>query len=184
MVLITFHLPLLRHCVLVSRQSIILSNSLRVLFLSIETVRLPSFEELLNFPQIACSWAFSMFVLISARTCRYFQNNIQVCFSYICWKQFCKPFFDQLKTAWFYLIEKIWFQLYIQKSRYLNTNNNVWHQQRPALGWNEQDRCRQTAKVIMSGILHQKAFVSIPFTTQISSFKKMINIFCHFIYFR
>ena len=36
----------------------------------------------------------------------------------------------------------------------------------------DQDRCRQTAKVIMSGFLHQKAFVSIPFTTQISPFLK------------
>ena len=48
----------------------------------------------------------------------------------------------------------------------------------------DQDKCRQTTKVIMSGVLHQKTFVSIPFTTQISSFLKMINIFCHFIYFR
>ena len=48
----------------------------------------------------------------------------------------------------------------------------------------DQDRCRQTAKVIMSGFLHQKTFVSIPFTTQVSPFLKMIHIFCHFIYFQ
>ena len=47
-----------------------LSNFFRVFFLSIETqtVRLPSFEELLNLPEIACSWTFSMSVLISADT--------------------------------------------------------------------------------------------------------------------
>ena len=47
-----------------------------------------------------------------------------------------------------------------------------------------QDRWRQTAKVIKSGFLHQKTFVSIPFTTQISPFLKIIHIFCHFIYFQ
>ena len=33
----------------------------------------------------------------------------------------------------------------------------------------DQDRCRQTAKVIMSGVLHQKSFGSIPFLGTISS---------------
>ena len=44
----------------------------------------------------------------------------------------------------------------------------------------DQDRCRQTAKVIMSGFLHQKTFVSIPFTTQISPFLKNDSYFLSF----
>ena len=50
--------------------------------------------------------------------------------------------------------------------------------------YSDQDRCRQTAKVIISGFLHRKTFVSIPFTTQISSFLKNDSFFCHFIYFQ
>ena len=47
-----------------------LSNSLRV-FLSIETVHMPSFdEELSSFPQIACSWTFSV--------CFDFRENLQI----------------------------------------------------------------------------------------------------------
>ena len=44
----------------------------------------------------------------------------------------------------------------------------------------DQDRCRQTAKVIMSGFLHRKTFVSIPFTTQISPFLKNDSYFLSF----
>ena len=44
----------------------------------------------------------------------------------------------------------------------------------------DQDRCRQTAKVIMSGFLHQKTFMSIPSTTQISSFLKSDSYFLSF----
>ena len=44
----------------------------------------------------------------------------------------------------------------------------------------EQDRCRQAAKVIMSCFLHQKTFVSIPFTTQISPFLKNDSYFLSF----
>ena len=44
----------------------------------------------------------------------------------------------------------------------------------------DQDRCRQTAKVIMSGFLHQKTFVSIPFTTQVSPFLKNDSYFLPF----
>ena len=44
----------------------------------------------------------------------------------------------------------------------------------------DQDRCRQTAKVIMSGFLHQKTFVSIPFTIHISPFLKNDSYFLSF----
>ena len=44
----------------------------------------------------------------------------------------------------------------------------------------DQDSCRQTAKVIMSGFLHQKTFVNIPFTTQISPFLKNDSYFLSF----
>ena len=43
-----------------------------------------------------------------------------------------------------------------------------------------QDRCRQTAKVIMSGFLHQKTFVSIPFTTKILPILKNDSYFLPF----
>ena len=124
-VLITFRLSLLRHCILVSRQSVILSNSLRVFFLSIETVCLPIFEELSNFPQIA--------VLISMRTCRYFQNNIQVCFSYIYWKHFCKPFFDQAENGMFLPDRKNMISfLYTEDRNFQNTNAPVnWNPHPP-----------------------------------------------------
>ena len=116
--LITFRLSLLRHCVLVSRQSVILSNSLRVFFLSIETVCLPIFEELSNFPQIACSWTFSLSVLMSMRTCRYFQNNIQVCFSYI--------YIDQAENGMFLPDRKnVISFLYTEDRNFQNTNAPV-----------------------------------------------------------
>ena len=82
-----------------------LSNFLRD-FLSIEAVRLPIFEELSNFPQIACLWTFSMCVLISVRTCRYFQNNIQGFFFTFSENIFANLSLIKLKTACFYLIEK------------------------------------------------------------------------------
>ena len=84
-----------------------LSNSLRV-FLSIEIVHMPSFdEEFSSFPQIACSWTFSMSVLISVRTCRYFQNNIQG-FSFTFSENISANLsLIKLKTACFYLIEKM-----------------------------------------------------------------------------
>ena len=44
----------------------------------------------------------------------------------------------------------------------------------------DQDRCRQTAKVIMSGFLHQKTFVSIPFTTKILPILKNDSYFLPF----
>ena len=44
----------------------------------------------------------------------------------------------------------------------------------------DQDRCRQTAKVIMSGFLHQKTFVSIPCTTKILPILKNDSYFLPF----
>ena len=53
----------------------VLECSKQRIFLSVETVHFPNFEELLNFSQIACLWTF-LCLLISMRTSRYFQNNI------------------------------------------------------------------------------------------------------------
>ena len=44
----------------------------------------------------------------------------------------------------------------------------------------DQDRCRLTAKVIMSGVLHQKAFVSILLQLKFSPFLKNDSYFLSF----
>ena len=140
---------------------------------------LPSFEELSIFPQIACSWTFSMSVLISVRTCNYFQNNIQG-FFYIFWKHFCKSLFDQAENSMFLPDRKNMISTLYTEDRKKSILKTliITHDNKHS----DQVRCRQTAKVIMSGFLHQKTFMSIPFTTQISPFFKKWFIFSVILY--
>ena len=96
--LITFHLSILCHCVLV-QGSLSCCQIFLEIFLSTETVRFPSFEELSNFPQIACSWTFSV--------CFDFRENLQILskqhpgFFLTFSEHFCKSFFDQAENGMF-----------------------------------------------------------------------------------
>ena len=172
-------MSLLCHCVLVQGSlSCCQILKIRVFFKYWNCSGLPSFEELSDFPQIACSWTFSMSVLISVRTCRYFPNNIQG-FFYVFLKCFCKPFFDQAENGMFLPdIKNMISILYTEdwkKSIFktlIITRDSDWDQSSVEMNKrSDQDRCRQTAKVIMSGFLHQKYSWAFLYKSNFALFK-------------
>ena len=109
------------------------------------------------------------------------ENQISKATLNIFWKHFCKPFFDQAENGMFLPDRKKYdFTFICRRPKFSKSRETLIitrdidrdHSSVEMNKWSDQDRCRQTTKVIMSGFLHQKTFVTISFTTQISSFLK------------
>ena len=124
--------------------------------------------------------------------CRYFQTTSRF-FFYVFLKHFCKSFFDQVENGMFLpdrknMISTLYtehrnFQSRLSKTLIITTRDIDRDQSLVEMNKrSDQDRCRQTAKVIMSDFLHQKTFMGIPFTTQMLSFFKKWFIFSVILY--